>query len=452
VYHGTTPENAAAILESRRVDTSASGGNKPLPTIATDHMYVAPTAADAARYGDAVVRFDVTKGELAKSPEAIRADPAGKGTVTTAFFNTFDGAVLPPGQAFTRIEQVGGTGPPAVPVETMTIPPSPVSLRTAATPAMEREIGAAGERVKQTKVSLAEAKRAAGRGETELTNAAAEAYGPAPRSVTATLNRAEQGATLADEAALRATERRQAGEGVLRPTQPSPTRIKWEGSEFPAAQYDDAALEQELANRRSLPPSKKPDQAAQDRQRLEFVERVVAERKQAGTWAPERFEPTRLAETGALSHAQRLGRLNERARASAAIERATRRAIDNANAKIAAIPETLREAFPERLVKLNDRFVNAARGAARRIERAGTAAVGVSLSVTTTVLPSTWVSNDCGLFRLKTTRVRLPACTTLTLRSAESETSCEVRPRPLPVSITILSGRWIFTRETRSFW
>src|SRR5439155_13736776 len=50
------------------------------------------------------------------------------------------------------------------------------------------------------------------------------------------------------------------------------------------------------------------------------------------------------------------------------------------------------------------------------------------------VLPSICVSNDCGLFRLNTTRVRLPACTTLRLRTAGWPTSCAVRPRPLPVS------------------
>ena len=45
-----------------------------------------------------------------------------------------------------------------------------------------------------------------------------------------------------------------------------------------------------------------------------------------------------------------------------------------------------------------------------------------SFSVTTTVLPSTCVSNDCGLLRLNTTRVRLPAWITLRLRRAASST------------------------------
>ena len=46
-----------------------------------------------------------------------------------------------------------------------------------------------------------------------------------------------------------------------------------------------------------------------------------------------------------------------------------------------------------------------------------------SNSVTSTALPSTCVSNVCGLLRLNTTRVRLPACTTLRLRSAGSSTA-----------------------------
>ena len=50
------------------------------------------------------------------------------------------------------------------------------------------------------------------------------------------------------------------------------------------------------------------------------------------------------------------------------------------------------------------------------------------------MLPSICVSKVCGLLRLKTTRVRLPACTTFRLRSAGSLTSCAVRPNPLPVS------------------
>ena len=57
-----------------------------------------------------------------------------------------------------------------------------------------------------------------------------------------------------------------------------------------------------------------------------------------------------------------------------------------------------------------------------------------SISVTRTLLPSICVSKVCGLLRLNTTRVRLPACTTLRLRSAGSPTSCAVRPSPLPVS------------------
>ena len=58
-----------------------------------------------------------------------------------------------------------------------------------------------------------------------------------------------------------------------------------------------------------------------------------------------------------------------------------------------------------------------------------------SISVTSTALPSTCVSNVCGRLRLNTTRVRLPAWTTLTLRSATSSTARWLVPRPLAVSM-----------------
>ena len=58
----------------------------------------------------------------------------------------------------------------------------------------------------------------------------------------------------------------------------------------------------------------------------------------------------------------------------------------------------------------------------------------LSDSVTTTALPSTWVSNVCGLFRLNTTRVRLPACTNCRLRNAGSSTARWLLARPLAVS------------------
>ena len=57
-----------------------------------------------------------------------------------------------------------------------------------------------------------------------------------------------------------------------------------------------------------------------------------------------------------------------------------------------------------------------------------------SIRVTSTALPSTCVSKVCGRFRLKTTRVRLPAWTTFTLRSATSSTLRCVAPRPFAVS------------------
>ena len=62
------------------------------------------------------------------------------------------------------------------------------------------------------------------------------------------------------------------------------------------------------------------------------------------------------------------------------------------------------------------------------------------------LLPSTCVSNDCGLFRLNTTRVRLPAWMTLRLRSAASSTWRCVAPSPLAVSrksSAMRGGFWI---------
>ncbi len=53
------------------------------------------------------------------------------------------------------------------------------------------------------------------------------------------------------------------------------------------------------------------------------------------------------------------------------------------------------------------------RSAATGAGAACASAVLLSASVTSTSLPSTFVSNVCGLFRLNTTRVRLPAWTTL---------------------------------------
>lgn len=88
VFHGTTPERAAEIIKTGKVGVP-EGYASDLPTKATDAMYVAPTVADAANYGDAVVELQVRKGDLTASPEARGADLA------TALFNSFDGAVLP---------------------------------------------------------------------------------------------------------------------------------------------------------------------------------------------------------------------------------------------------------------------------------------------------------------------------------------------------------------------
>ena len=63
-----------------------------------------------------------------------------------------------------------------------------------------------------------------------------------------------------------------------------------------------------------------------------------------------------------------------------------------------------------------------------------------------TVLPSRLVSKDCGLLRLNTTRVRLPAWMTFRLRNAASSIARWVAPNPLTVSrksSAMRGGLWI---------
>jgi hypothetical protein len=195
--------------------------------------------------------------------------------------------------------------------------------RAPTTPAIERQIGAAEQRVTGAQRLAALAKRAVGKGETEFYRAAQAGYEREPAAADV-LQRAETKAMTAEDAAQRAAQRSQTGQELLAPTRVPKT-------------------------------------------------------------AEETAQLTRLPESSALSSAQRLGRLNERARASAAIERSTRRAIDHVNADIAAIPEKLRQAFPDRVAKLNDRFVNNARKAARDIEKAGTAAPGISAELNSAI-------------------------------------------------------------------
>lgn len=90
VFHGTTPENAAKIRESRiagympRGD-SVSGISKH------KGMYVAPTRKDALNYGKEVVELVVRKGDILPSPESL-----GK-SVGSALFHSYEGAIIKPG-------------------------------------------------------------------------------------------------------------------------------------------------------------------------------------------------------------------------------------------------------------------------------------------------------------------------------------------------------------------
>lgn len=96
VYHGTTPENAKVLRAAKSV--SRPNRKTDLPTMGNG-LYVAPTRADAETYGKEVVPLRVRKRDLDPSPEALRVNP--KTDVTTAFFHSFDGAVIRKG---TKIE------------------------------------------------------------------------------------------------------------------------------------------------------------------------------------------------------------------------------------------------------------------------------------------------------------------------------------------------------------
>jgi SPP1 gp7 family putative phage head morphogenesis protein len=94
VFHGTTPERAKALVAAGKVSVP-KGYKSDLPTKATDALYIAPTVDDAKNYGDAVVEMRVRKRDMKPSPEARNA------TLATAFFNSFDGAILSSDQTFT---------------------------------------------------------------------------------------------------------------------------------------------------------------------------------------------------------------------------------------------------------------------------------------------------------------------------------------------------------------
>ena len=90
VFHGTTPENAAAIRETGVAGYSPSGDL----TNAERGLFIAPTQADAARYGDEVVELIIRKGDM-------RIPELGGGTdVGVAFFNTSGGTFIPEGTMF----------------------------------------------------------------------------------------------------------------------------------------------------------------------------------------------------------------------------------------------------------------------------------------------------------------------------------------------------------------
>jgi hypothetical protein len=85
LYHGTTPENAESLIASGKVEPVSRGD---LPTRQEGVLYLAPTAADARRYGDSVVEVAVRKGDVRPSVEA------GDVSAGRALLNSFDGAVI----------------------------------------------------------------------------------------------------------------------------------------------------------------------------------------------------------------------------------------------------------------------------------------------------------------------------------------------------------------------
>jgi len=95
VYHGTTEEMAKSIAESKKVNVPKEY-KSDLPTISRNSLYVAPTRADAEKYGPVVVEIKIKKGDMAPSPEATQADP--KASLGKAFFNSFDGAIISSGK------------------------------------------------------------------------------------------------------------------------------------------------------------------------------------------------------------------------------------------------------------------------------------------------------------------------------------------------------------------
>jgi len=87
VFHGTTPENAAAIKKTGVAGYNPSGDL----TNAERGLFIAPTQADAARYGKEVVELTIRKGDM-QIPQL-----GGNTDVGVAFFNTSGGTFIPEG-------------------------------------------------------------------------------------------------------------------------------------------------------------------------------------------------------------------------------------------------------------------------------------------------------------------------------------------------------------------
>jgi hypothetical protein len=103
VYHGTTKENAESLIKANKVSVP-SGYKSDLPTMGRDSLYIAPTIADAKKYGDEIVEIKIRKKDMFPSQEAKEINP--KVSIGKAFFNSFDGAVLNRGQSFEGIKRI----------------------------------------------------------------------------------------------------------------------------------------------------------------------------------------------------------------------------------------------------------------------------------------------------------------------------------------------------------
>lgn len=95
-YHGTDQDRADKIVQGGKVNIPSGLHNFEHSVGRTD-LYIAPTVADAQQYGDAVVKIVVRKKDIKASIEARH------GNAEQAFFQSFDGAVLPAGHKFIEV-------------------------------------------------------------------------------------------------------------------------------------------------------------------------------------------------------------------------------------------------------------------------------------------------------------------------------------------------------------